>query len=422
LATTRHKQRAAFVKEATAFAQESDWQANGTKVHLAAPADTSGVAQSLLKDERTTTRVAEMAGPSVKGLRNTTASASVYITGKDEVTSDTTQVAETSLMVLLEHCMGGVDRSNATTAAVGGSHSTTAVELTSSTNYAAGQMLGVIDAGDTDSIVEWARITDITADVATLDRALSFTPTDGDKVIGTATAYYDPDVLEDSNAANRQLSWWFEQGESATGFVELIGTKAGMSLEGFERDGLPRITLNINATYWTNSADGTTHPTWSGATTGQAPVAFGPRTKFFFQDYGTTTDTTTIHLSELSVDPALAPVPISAVTSQTDNAQGSAGWSQGPYNPTASFTITPHSDAYDTDLGADTFKVFGVFRRNVEGSSFCVWFPRAEISATPVLGANGEVLATQVTILGHEDLDAVGTTDIVKSPMVIGLG
>jgi len=186
---------------------------------------------------------------------------------------------------------------------------------------------------------------------------------------------------------------------------------------------LVRLTLAINAPMFNKINDAAlSDPTWSGTTSGGSPLAWGPYTKFWFQDYGTTTATRAIHPSGLSIDPGVAVTSIPSGGSQTDNMQGIAGWSSGPANAKVGFTVTPHATDYDVDLQAGTFKALGIERRGAEGGSICFWFPRMEIEATPVLGTNGEVLAHQVQLVGHEDLDAIGTTDIIKSTILIGLG
>jgi hypothetical protein len=420
MADSRHKFKAGFFQETTPGTGPS-WPTSCDLIYLAGYPDVSSVGETIIPDERTTARVSARAGYGVKGLRNTTASCSVYLTGKDETTADTVQVAETDLMKLLEHCFGGVSRQKATTAKVAGTHTTTQVELNSASEYVAGQLVGIIDADDTDSIPEVTRIETIAGDIITFAHALGFTPADGDKVIGMATAYVDPDVLEDSNSSARQLSWIFDT-LTATGITELTGTKASPTIEGLEPNALVRLNLAINAARFKNVGDSVTDPTWAGSPSGNAPIAWGPRTKFQFQDYGTTTATNTIHISGLAIDPGIVVVPIPSGGEQTDNMPGLAGWSSGVVNATASFMVTPQASTYDTDLQAGTFKVFGTWRGNTEGSVVAFWMPRAEITATPVLSENGEVLATQVSLLAHEDLDAIGETDLIKSPILIGLG
>ena len=123
----------------------------------------------------------------------------------------------------------------------------------------------------------------------------------------------------------------------------------------------------------------------------------------------------------LSVETGIEVAPIPAITEQTANFQGLAGWTTSPARPTASFLITPHSVDFDADFVAGTYKVFRIAIQGPEGKAMCITFPRCEISTNPVHAPNGEVMATRVTIAAHEDTTAIGTTDLARSMMVIGL-
>ena len=435
MATNRHRGLEIAVWEAAAQgnhpADSSEtYDSNGDRFHVVGDVDLAP-AQDLLDDERSVDRIFERAGQKVKGLRNTPLSYSVYITGKDEVTADTSAATETALARLLEHCMGGITLGTSTTAKVAGSHSTTTIELTSTTGWAVGQVIGCIDADDSNSTVELRRIESISGDIVTVDQAFSFTPTDGDKVPATITITFDQDVLEDSGgAADRTHSIFVQKGASSTAVAEFLGCKAALSFTGLNRGELAQAVLSYQCASWRNSADTgslgddrdaiSSTPAWSGTLNGDAPISMGPRTKVYLYDYGTTT-AASVNASNIEINPGVEVTPIPSTTSATNNMEGLAGWSIGKPAPTASMQIVPHSDSYDTDLQAGTYKAFRLERQGAEGSSFCIGMPRCEVSATPKLDANGDVLATNISLMAHEDADAIGTTDLAKSPMYIGL-
>lgn len=435
MATSRHRGVEVAVWEAQSQGQHpaddsETYDSNGDRIHVVGDVDLAHE-QTFHEDERSVDRIFERAGPMVGGLRNTGFTMPVYLTGKNEVTADTDAATETALARLLEHCMGAVTLGTSTTAKTSGSHSTTTVELTSTTGWAVGQVIGVIDADDNNSTVYLRRIEDISSDIVTFDQALPFTPNDGDKIPATITITFDQDVLADSDgAALRTHSIFVQKGASATAVCEYLGGKAALSLSGLNRGELAMATLNYQfASFRTSADDGnngddrdaiSSTPSWSGTLHGAAPVAMGPNTKVYLYDYGATT-ADSVHASNIEINPGVEVTPIPTTTTATDNMEGLAGWSIGKPNPTASMQIVPHTDAYDTDLIAGTYKAFRLERPGGEGSAFCIGMPRCKVAATPKLDANGDVLATNIQLRGHEDTDSIGTTDLAKSPLYIGL-
>lgn len=425
MAVTRHKSRVAYFAETTPGTGPADWQASGTKIHLSAPPDVSGIEQTLLADERTVPRMNERAGPPVKGLRQTSMQVRTYWTGHGQTVVGA-QVAATALGTLLEHCLGAVHRSSATTLAAGG-HTTTVINVAATTNISVGCLIGVRDDSDTDGKVAIRRVTAIAALAVTLDEALPFTPVDGDDVVAGITAYIDPDVLEDSSGASgRTLSWVCDYlaSNGAAAVVELLGTKAALSIDGFARNERPSIVLDVTAARFRNvGQDGLAAPSWSGSPATLGPVVLGPRTKLWLQDYGATTQTTGLHLSSASWTVGVSVAPVEVITEQTAGMPGIGLFSTAPARPECEVTIVPWDDDYDVDLAASTptYKAIRVALESTEGKSIAIMFPRAQIMATPKIAQVGEVLGATVKLEAHEDADAIGTTDLAKSPILIGL-
>ncbi len=434
MATSKHRGTEVIIYEAATQGNSpaddsTTYDASGDRIHTVGEVDITSIDQALVEDERSVSRIFERAGQMVRGLRNTSITLSTYLTGKEATTADGSQATETALARLLEHGLGGIKRGNSTTAKVAGTHTTTSIELTSATNWEAGMLVGVIDASDNRGLVHIRRIIDLTVDVITLDRALPFTPVDGDKVVGGITIYCDQDVLEDSGAgSNRTHSIFVRKGGSSGTVRELLGCKAALSLAALNRGELPTVALEYQcATFRTAADDGTgdvsaisSTPSFSGTLNGAAPLHMGRDTSVYLDDYGSTSATSK-HVNGLEVGLGVTVAPIETVTSATASMEGLAGWTLSKPDPTASMTIVPHGSEWETDLQGGTYKAFAVERRGAEGSAFAIVMPRCEVSSTPKTGDNGEVLAEQVTLRAHEDQDSVGTTDVAKSPILIGL-
>lgn len=414
-----HLERAGFKKEAVAFTAETTF----TDIHLSRSPDLSGLEQVRVEDGRITARHNERGGVSKEGTFNGDVEAGVYLTGKNEITADTVQVAESDLMILLGLMFGAVDRQNATTAKVAGAHNSTSVELNSSTNYAVGGIIGVTDAdGSEPTIVKpGGRIIDITGDIATFEKDIGFTIADGDKVVGCATAYIVPSTLAGRAGANHLATWRFEKGLDNESVVQLVGCAMQPGLQGLNENENLELVFQVMASLVQNSGRDSLTASLAGAISGDAPLVMGPRTKFLLQDYGTKTETPALHPSGVALDPGLEVVRGKVSTSQVNNAQGQWGYSTNKARPTMEFTLTPHDADYDIDQKAGTFKVCGYWREGTEGRGIYFSMPRAELIVTPKLGTANEVLVHQMSILGHEDVDGIGTTDLAKSPFVIGL-
>lgn len=434
MATSLHRGQDIVVYEATTQGNSpaddgNTYDAEGDLIHCVGSLDVSSIEQQLLEDERSVNRLFERAGVMVKSLRNTSLSIPVYLTGKNSVTADTQSAAETASARLLEHCLGGISINKSTTAKVGGTHAAGSIELTSIDSYAVGQFIGVIDADDNQGTVHMRRVKAIASDVVTFDRPLPFTPADGDKVPGCITIYCDQDVVEDSaGAANRTHSIFVRKAASSAAVLELLGCKAALEIAGLNRGELPTATLAYQvATFRTSADDGTgdvsaisSTPSFDGTLHGAAPISMGPRTKMYCQDYGSESATSQ-HLSNVEVSPGITVSPIETSTSAADNMEGLAGWSIDKPAPTASFQVVPHTQDFNTDLEAETFKNFMIERQDAEGKVLAISMLYCEVSSTPKLDANGNVLATNVTLRGHEAPDAVGTTDLAKTPLAIGM-
>lgn len=402
------------------------YDASGSRIHTVGDIDLSAIEQEMLEDERNTDRIFEPAGLMQRSLRNVEQPIPCYLTGKGEVTADATQASVTKLSALFGRAWGGVKRGNSTTLA-GGGHTTTVINLTSTTNLEVGMGIGLINALDTRSLVEIRRITAIAALAVTVDRAFTFTPADADKVVATITVFPDQDVLEDSGSAALITENLFIRKGGASGRVlELLGGKAAIAFSGLNRSELALLTQNFRfATYRTAADDGTGDvsaisptPAFSGTLLGFAPLQIGRDLNVYLDDVGATTIVCQ-HVSNFEFDPGISFVPIETSTTCIDNLEGMAGWTIERPTPNASMQITPHTTAFETDLQAGTFKNLLYERSAPEGFAFALMMPHAEVNTTPKLGLNDEVLAEDITLKAHEDLDSVGTTDVAKAPFLL---
>jgi hypothetical protein len=362
--------------------------------------------QTLLEDERTMGNLTESPGPKVLGLRKSSVTLGVYLTGTNATTAPGSQVSETALSRLLKHVLGGQSRGNATTAKVGGPHSTTSVSVTSTTNLAEGQVIGIVDADDGSAIVHVRRVVALAGDLVTFDQALPFTPADGDKIVGAITHYFDESVLAASDGgAGRTSCIFVRQGHAATyGIVEYRGAKGAGKLSGFGPGESPRLEVEFQACSHRTPADtGSTGvsaisstPAFSGTAHGIAPLVSG-----------------------LEIDLGVEVVPVDAATQDSDEMAGIAGYTCRAVRPTFTFAVTPHATELLADLQAGAYKAVRLEIQHTEGKTIAIGMPRCSLDMAPKVGANGEVLATMVTLRGHHD--TIDTTQLAKSPIYVGI-
>lgn len=408
-----YKSWCAFYPETTQGDPPADWDADGFLIdHL--EADPSSITQSLVEDATLNTR-AKTKRAKIFGLRNIEGvKIGLNFHGAEVETSDTQQVAQTALAKVLEHCMGGQQRGYSTTATGGTALIPT---VAAGTGIDEGVFLGFEDQDDPGRVhirrvLSW----NLGGLAATLDQALPFTPTNGDKVHGCIMSYIDEDVLEDSEAGPYTWSWRIEKGTEAV--WDIVGSKANFAMS-FPRNAPPRIDLTVMAAKWFH--ENLTKESWTQTPAGKAPLAIGPDSKVFLQTYGTNTDQTYC-IGSFAMEPGVNILPIdTVVTAEGSNMEGRCGYTIGQADTTATVQLVPFDDDWETALQARTFKKMRYSQVAQAGKAWAVHFSRAEITETPKHQAVSNAQGVNVKFCAHEDLENTNASNakLWRSTIVI---
>ncbi|MBK6920420.1 MAG: hypothetical protein IPH07_23675 [Deltaproteobacteria bacterium] len=412
----------AFFQESTQGtgpANGAAWVSSGVRIrHVGDSVDVSGIEQAVVEDERSQEGIFDVEY-SVKGLRNTSFPMSLYMTGSGATTAQDDTIAETPLMTVLEHALGGMHLSNSTVLA-GGGHTTTVINVDDATNIVEGCLIQVQDA--TDGTIAVRRVLDVSTLAVTLDEALPFTPADADVVPAMATFYVDETVLVDSSAGPTTLSWLIQKGlAAALENFELNGCKSELKSIALTRGGLP--TLSFDTMVASFDPPGTApSPTWSSDPIGNAPVSIGPDTVITYQTQGTTT-INPIHVSEFSVEVGVPVVSVDTNTEVEDGMEGRQGYSTQPADTMITLNVVPFGSSAWTQFAADTFRRLRFYKRAAPGQVFAVHFSRCEIKP-PKRGAAGPVSSTQIMLRAHKDAANSGAANaqMWRSKILLGIG
>lgn len=347
----------------------------------------------------------------------------VYATGSGAVTADGNQIAETDLMILLRHALGGLHRSNSTTLA-GGGHTTSIVNATSASNIVPGCLIAVESAAGSDPPVV-RRVLAVSTLAITLDEELPFTPIDGDVIHGMATAYIDEQILVDSDGAGGPytLSWLIQKGlPAALENWQLHGSKLQLDNLTLPRGDLPVLNGTIFAASFLGPGDAPS-PSWSSAPTGSAPVAVGPRTEVQLGDYGDDTPSH-VQVGEISVNFGVPVVVTETTTEAQANMEGVACYATQPADTTITLGIVPMASSWRADFASDTMKFLRWSRRGNAGQIFALQFPHCELNAEPKRGVQNAVSRVDLELRAHPDQDNsnAGNAALWTSKLLIGIG
>lgn len=385
--------------------------------HLADSLDVSGIEQAVVADERSQETVFGKEYD-VKGLRNVTFPFTLYATGSGTATAQDDQISQTGLGLVLEHCLGGVHRSNSTIL-TGGGHTTTTINVDDATNIIHGCLIAVEDV--TDGTIAVRRVLDVNTLAVVLDEVLPFTPADNDIVHGMITAYVDESVLADSSVGPTTLSYLIQKGLATTENFECNGCKTELKTISLPRGGLPTLAFETQVASF--DPPGTApSPTWSTtAIHGVAPVSIGPDSVWTYQTQDTTT-LNPVHVSECNIEVGVPQVAVDTNTEVEDGMEGRQCYSTAPADTTVSLTM-PMASSHWSNFAADQYKRIRFYKRANEGQIFAVHFSRCQIKP-PKRGVNGAVSATQMMFVSHPDAanSEASNADLWTSKILIGIG
>lgn len=430
------QQRIAYFREITVCTPPVDPAADATPIEFVS-CDTSGIKQDLLVDPTAESRAfAVGTRQRIKSIRNCKAAVVLKLHGTGVVTAGASQVVQTYLGELLEHCMGGVHRGTSTTITGG----TSVIPIVASvTGIIPGCMLGFQDI--TSPSIEnvgkvWARrvlSVDGEALSVTLSEALPFTPAATDKVHACITPYLRASILVDAVAAAggpHTLCWYFLKGD-ATAPADLIwrvdGSVASMKLDGLGRGAVPTLALDImGANFAHGGGDGLTNYTFADEPQGHAQLSMGVDVTMSIQSYGTTA-IREVDAPGVTFEPGFARVGINTTTEKTHRLEGLATWSFIPGSTKLTVTVVPYEDTWYDSLAAGqefriTFSQPGM--GSGAGAGWALHIPRAQLIETPGRAdVDSAVHGVTLTFEAMEPADCTGgsNVDLEKSRFTLAL-
>jgi len=417
MATSAFTRQLAYFQEVTQGTPPADWAASGVRLRPKADSvDTSAFKRSVIEDERSRENVLDTE-QKILGIKGGIEFPfDLYATGTGVETAGGAQVAATALSTFLAHCRGGQHRSNSTTISAG---TTTTATVGATTNISLGCYVGVEDTSAADNIVYPRRVVDIAGSVLTFDEALPFTVASGDVLHGAITIFDDEDVLEDSGAGPYTFSWLLSEGRgSAREHWEARGCVSQIDSIKITRNSPPEMSVKtLVASHRTPEA--MSDPTWASDPYGLAPVAVGPTTSLWLEDYGTTTSTQR-HAIELSVTPGSTREPVETLTEVQSGMVGRSHYGLGK-DDTVAMLHTLFSQGELTDFEAQTVKVVRWSRNAPAGQGFAVAMHRCEIHDPPSSAPAGPSLGMKLGLRALRDTDSVATTDLWRTRIAIVL-
>ena len=356
-----------------------------------------------------------------RGLRNGEFPFDLHLHGSEAVPADDAVVVQTRVSRLLEHCLGGEHLGRRTTAKVAGTHTTTSVELTNSTDFVLGEMVNVVDA-DAPLTANPRRVISIAGDIIGFDEALPFTPVDGDIVHAMITSYIDEAIIADSHANNNTFAWHIQKGLPALGseLWEAQCCKSALTSIAVGRDDLMRGSIQTMFADWQGPND-LVAPTWSNAEEGLAGTVIGPTGRLFLQDYGSTVQKS-FKVESIGIDVGVPVTRIPTVTEDTANSPGTGLYAFGPAETLITLNLVHLTSALWDDWDDDVFKQMRYSTRRQAGNVMAIACPRCEVVQSPVRGQAADVSSTQVVLRAHPDTTAVATTALWRSKILIGHG
>lgn len=382
--------------------------------HIAESLDMSGVDKETLTAEQTKQRIFQT-DARVDGLPAIDVPLSAYLTGSGVTTAAGTTISLTPEMRWLQHCLGGIHRTETVTLA-GGGHTTTVINVDDATTLAEGAHVAWIDPAT--GLGHTRRIDDVTGLAVTLDRELPSVPADGEECAGTATIFINEDVICDTSAATgRTLSILSQKRANGTSGWEKRGCKAAVTSLGFERNGFATAEYQILGADFTAPPDGPA-PTMPDFTSPR-PIAIGPDTEVTINDVNDTTRSLKCNGS-FAVEPGVPVVAAECMGMATDAMPGIGYFTTEPADTKVTVDVFPFAESWFTDFANGQHKSLYMTRLGTPGNMLAVGFPYAEIFNIPKLGdANGA--ATNALEFRAKEVDGA-TTALARSKFCIVIG
>lgn len=390
----------AYQVETTFGTDPASWAANGLPLyHDPASVDLSAVAREMVEDPRNVDDIFAV-HDKLHGLPTGALAASFPLHGTGAVTSAGDQVTQTELGKLLEHMMGGEDRTYSTLAGAG-NLTTTTFDPVVSTGLDSGSFLAIEDTDDAGRLhVVRAKAWDGTT--FTSDVALPFTPAEDDVIHGCEVAYIDSAVLVDSGGGNYTRAWLVQKGLASSKECYLFrGCKAEFASLTFDRGAPGMIGANIHYAD-VDGPDDQSEVTLATAVAGAAPIVIGGDATCWIEDLDTSTRTV-VKAASLTITPGIPVHPQETVTTPDANTPGLSGWTVGPADTLITLDIIPHGTTWWDEFQADTRKVLRYQTVGSAGNVVAVHISNAQIVETPKRGTASQLSTTQLVLRAHMD-------------------
>ncbi len=424
---TIHENWLGFYAETTPCVAPASWANDATWIeHISC--DISGVKQVLVTDPTLEARLFAVGNRKArKGLRNCAMSVGVKLHGVGVQTSDATQVAQTYLGSILQHCMGGVHRGTRHAVVDGDG---VEVELAAVTGVIPGCVLAF---EDTTSPTEEGKLhprtvlaVDAGTKVVTLDVALPFTVAAGDIAWPAITPYLVSSTLVDAFAGPTTWQWFVRKAASGTDQLWTVeGSVASMKVAGPGRGALPSLTHDVMGCNFRHGAgDGLTNPSPT-VFQGQAQLSMGLDIICIIGEYND--DTLVTHdATNFSFEPGFTRVRVETATEKIARTQGTATYSVAPGDTKFSVTVTPYSSAFYDGLeeGKEyTIKLYQPGDGSGAGKGWALCIGRAQLIETPARADLNENHAVNLVFKAMEADNCTGGSneDLEKTRFTLAL-
>jgi len=366
----------AYQDESTFGTDPGSWDANGVPLyHTQGSIEFPSVKREMVEDPRNVEDVFEV-HQKLHGLTTGTLSFSIPAYGTNATTSAASQVTQTELGKLLEHCLGGDSRSYSSV--IGGTPTTTTLDPTTTTGFDEGVYFAVRQ--DSTGLLYPNRVASWDGTTITCERAFPFNPSAGtDTIEGIEANYVDSTVLIDTGTT-RAYQLTMGVGSDRENYT-LRGCRTELAGIEIGRGGAPQLKFTIHYSNF-QGPDDVSDPTYATSTAGAAPFVAGVEGDCWFEDDGTTTNTT-VGLNALEVTPGVPVQMQEGITPSNSDTPGVLGYTTGAADTLVNITAIPTASGYIDDWQADTLKQMCWSNLGTREKLFGLWFPRLNLIETP---------------------------------------
>lgn len=323
----------------------------------------------------------------------------------------TSTVAYPAFVSMLKAWFGGAspaDGANVGTTATASPGTSTSVNVTSDTNFTAGEWLLIQTANG----LEPCRLASKAANTLTLSPGLSTTPSANGVVANLVNLYPTPGVDSCSSVTIEHA-----KSDSANEQVQLLGCIADIEFSVAQNE-IVRFMVNGRAANW--NAGALSLSTSVGSDTSGSPFALASDAKLLFQD-ATASTATHVSFEEVSFKVSLG---LEHIVDLGGSVQGTAGIARVAERMFCEVTLTLRENTSTlTDWSAGTLKRVALMIPRGSGATrqWCVFdVPRAAIEGRPKLSYSSSGRMRHTVTL-RSQIDTSLSTALRKAPFILAL-